>query len=539
SNIPGALDSIRSTPPDLILLDAGIAQQNGFDELKSVMHQMHIPVILLAEANGKELKMQAEATGAADYLVKNKINLFHLQKSIVSNIKVNKLQQSGPVDAGVADTLDKIPLPLLIIGHADAVLYASTQAYAILGEEEIRRQLSGVFVHKPKAPEQQLQVGLTGGGQIKVKVAPTTWKGKDASLFILEKLEAATPAVALFKPGELLATLLDSMAYNILLSKAGFVIAANRRALQAFGLELNDVVNRPVKVLFDSEGPIPAFATVASIFEGRQFNARCLLAAAAGQMAQISVKPIQLNGEIYELITFALTNTGKALPEQGVFTTDGILHLASHDLREPVRTILNYVQLITDNLQNKKYDAAVEYAGFAKGAANHMEKLLTDLKAFIGLNGRAVIINRVNMKQAVADVLKQLGGVVDEAGAEINTAELPEINGDRELIEMLLYQLMDNAIKFRKKGKKLVVDIGFDKYEGNILFCVRDNGIGISKKYHERVFELFSRLNRVDEYPGSGLGLALAKKIVELHNGKIWVESLPGFGSSFYFVLKP
>jgi signal transduction histidine kinase len=97
--------------------------------------------------------------------------------------------------------------------------------------------------------------------------------------------------------------------------------------------------------------------------------------------------------------------------------------------------------------------------------------------------------------------------------------------------------LLDNALKFGKKGKKLVIDIGFDKFEGNVLFCVRDNGMGIPKKYQDKIFEPFERLNRVDEYPGNGLGLAICKKIIDMQKGKIWVESLPGFGSSFYFTL--
>jgi chemotaxis family two-component system sensor kinase Cph1 len=141
------------------------------------------------------------------------------------------------------------------------------------------------------------------------------------------------------------------------------------------------------------------------------------------------------------------------------------------------------------------------------------------------------------MKMAVADVLKQLKPAIAAAGAEVNIAELPDVNADRDLVEKLILQLIDNSLKFGKKGKKLVIDIGFDKLEGNLLFCVRDNGMGIPKKYQDKIFEPFERLNRVDEYPGNGLGLAICKKIVDLHKGKIWVESLPGFGSSFYFTL--
>jgi signal transduction histidine kinase len=101
----------------------------------------------------------------------------------------------------------------------------------------------------------------------------------------------------------------------------------------------------------------------------------------------------------------------------------------------------------------------------------------------------------------------------------------------------VLYCLLDNAVKFRRSNKKLVIDIGHDAYDGNVIFCVRDNGVGVSRKDHEKIFELFERLNP-NETQGNGLGLAICKKIAELHNGKIWVESLPGHGSNFYFILK-
>jgi light-regulated signal transduction histidine kinase (bacteriophytochrome) len=254
---------------------------------------------------------------------------------------------------------------------------------------------------------------------------------------------------------------------------------------------------------------------------------------------------MNLADEFYQLLTFEVVTDPAALnipagrSDGDNFSTDSVLHLASHDLREPVRTILNYIQLISDNLKNKKYDAASEYAGFAKSAADGMERLLSDLKVYLSLNEYKFTLGKVSMKLALADVLKQMKDKIEAAGAEINVAELPEVNADRELVEKLLVHLIDNALKFHKKNKKPVIDIGFDKYEGNFLFCVRDNGLGVSKKYQEKIFELFERLNRVDEYPGNGLGLAISKKIVEMHGGKIWVESLPGFGSSFYFMLSP
>ncbi len=130
-----------------------------------------------------------------------------------------------------------------------------------------------------------------------------------------------------------------------------------------------------------------------------------------------------------------------------------------------------------------------------------------------------------------------MGSEIEDAEIEVSVSELPDQIADKDMITILLKHLVGNAVKFRNKSRKAMIDIGHDKSDGQFIFCVRDNGIGISKKHHEEVFNLFQTLNDTNEYPGNGMGLAICKKIVDMHNGKIWVESLPGHGSNFYFKL--
>jgi len=163
--------------------------------------------------------------------------------------------------------------------------------------------------------------------------------------------------------------------------------------------------------------------------------------------------------------------------------------------------------------------------------------LLGDIKAYIGLVNYQPVLTQVSMQKLVGDVLKGMGAEIEDAEVEVSVSDLPDTKADKELVSKLLKHLVHNALKFRNKSRKAVIDIGHDKSEGQYIFCVRDNGIGISKKHHDQVFDLFSALNNADEYPGNGMGLAISKKIVELHDGKIWVESLPGHGSNFYFKL--
>jgi hypothetical protein len=206
-------------------------------------------------------------------------------------------------------------------------------------------------------------------------------------------------------------------------------------------------------------------------------------------------------------------------------------------LSETFEALMNYVQLIAEHETNGKATEAAECAVLAGNSVVQSEKLLGDVKSFIILANYQPVFARLSMQNLVGDVLKAMGPEIEEAEIEVSVSDLPEAVGDKELILKLIKHLTGNALKFRNKSRKAVIDIGHDKSDGQYIFCVRDNGIGISKKHHDEVFNLFSKLNDTEQYPGNGMGLALCKKIVELHNGKIWVESLPGHGSNFYFRL--
>jgi signal transduction histidine kinase len=210
---------------------------------------------------------------------------------------------------------------------------------------------------------------------------------------------------------------------------------------------------------------------------------------------------------------------------------------ANPALNEPFSELISYVQLIAEHEANGKTSEATACAELAAKTVVTSEKLLSDVKTFIALAHHQPTFTQLSMQKIVGDVLKSMGPEIEDAGIEVSVSDLPETAGDKELILKLVKQLVHNALKFRNKTRKAVIDIGHDKSDGQYIFCVRDNGIGISKKHHEQVFALFSTLNEAQDYPGNGMGLAICKKIVDMHDGKIWVESLPGHGSNFYFKL--
>lgn len=219
-------------------------------------------------------------------------------------------------------------------------------------------------------------------------------------------------------------------------------------------------------------------------------------------------------------------------------------YLTSHDLREPLRNISGFISLIKKHhdagtIETHKKDIE-EYFQYVQKGVVQMEELINDIKEYSEINVLEKNFTRVSMSELVYQVRDALETEVTHTGATINVqAGMPVVHADKTLLLALLQNLIGNAIKYHRKGVPPVVNIRYALREGLFLFSVEDNGIGIDKNYYERIFYAFKRLHsKEEEYDGTGLGLAICKKIVEIHGGKIWVDSHPGEGSTFYFTIK-
>lgn len=551
TNILEGINYLKSRKPDVVLLDATFAEGREFAPFKQFMAKENIPFILIAETGSNEAQKQADRSGAADYLVKNKINLFHLQKSIVNALKLSeaetKLDNTFNEFVAQHDTLykllNRIDAGILVVNAQNAIRYANSKAYSILGDEAIRKHLSDYLAYREVEEDEVIDLKPRKNISLQIKISELDWNGERTNLFLLERTKKNDKSTEAFYADENLLTLINAINENVLVLKGDKIVLANKPALKHLKLKQSELKALTLADIFESSEPLFEGVSIQSFLAEKKAEGSLKMRDGSKVAVSFSIKPMNVDEEFYQVLSFEARIEKENIPtqrsgEDEAFSTEGVLHLASHDLREPVRTILNYTQLISENLSQKKYEQAMEYTAFAQDAAERMEKLLSDLKTYIGLNDYQFQLGKVSMKLVLADVLKQLKPKIDAASAEISFTELPDVNADRELVEKLVYHLIDNALKFRKKTKKPVIDIGFDKFEGNIIFCVRDNGIGISKKYYNKIFELFERLNRVDEYTGNGLGLAISKKITDMHGGELWVESLPGSGSNFYFTLR-
>jgi len=211
-------------------------------------------------------------------------------------------------------------------------------------------------------------------------------------------------------------------------------------------------------------------------------------------------------------------------------------YVASHDLQEPLRMVASYTQLLARRYQGKLDADADEFIGFAVDGATRMQALINDLLAYsrVGTRGRA--FEPTNAADIVDRVIADLDVATREAGATITCGPLPVVMGDGVQLGQLFQNLISNAIKFRgERSPEVRIDAERDGLAWR--FSVQDNGIGIEPEYAERIFVIFQRLHSRAEYPGTGIGLAICKKIVERHGGRIWVESRPGEGTTFRFTI--
>ncbi len=212
-------------------------------------------------------------------------------------------------------------------------------------------------------------------------------------------------------------------------------------------------------------------------------------------------------------------------------------YVASHDLQEPLRMVGSYVGLLARRYQGKLDSDADEFINFAVDGVARMQRLINDLLTYsrVGTRGKEPVPTDSN--EVLKRALLNLKIAIEEKGAEVNSKPLPRVLADERQLEQLFQNLVGNALKFTREKPR--IDIWAERVDGMWRFAVKDNGIGIDPKFSEKVFEIFQRLHTREEYPGTGIGLAVCKKIVERHGGKIWFESKVGKGTTFFFTLLP
>ncbi len=233
--------------------------------------------------------------------------------------------------------------------------------------------------------------------------------------------------------------------------------------------------------------------------------------------------------EALEQKNIELTHTNQEL--------EHFAYVASHDLQEPLRTITSFIQILERRYKDRLDEEALQFMGFIVDGAKRMQTLIHDLLEYSRINRFNTGFEKVDLNDVFSTVSRVLKDKIETHDALIMAEHLPEVYGNRVQLTQVFQNLVDNAIKFKAKKRKPEVTVSVidrkDKWE--LIFS--DNGIGISQEYFQRIFVIFQRLHTVEEYSGTGIGLAICRKIIERHGGEIWVESKPGKGSAFHFTL--
>ena len=332
------------------------------------------------------------------------------------------------------------------------------------------------------------------------------------------------------------------------------IVFFNQGAEQIFGYRTDEVLGEPLELLIP-EPQRPGHAA-----HVRQFGASSVAARRMGERGQIagrrkggevfpadaSISKLEVGGtRIYTAVLRDVTervHAEEALARQAEELArsnaelEQFAYVASHDLQEPLRMVSSYTQLLARRYRDRLDDDAREFIGYAVDGVNRMQSLIADLLSFSRVGSRGGAFEPVELGPVFERALANLEAAIEESGAVVTADPLPTVNGDPVQLGQLFQNLVGNGVKFRGDDEPCV-HVSAERTGAEWKLSVRDNGIGIEPEYLERIFVIFQRLHGRAEYAGTGIGLAICKKIVERHGGRIWVESRPGEGSTFFFTL--
>lgn len=338
------------------------------------------------------------------------------------------------------------------------------------------------------------------------------------------------------------------------INKDGLIKFFNEKACQMFNYENEEILNRPFSQIIHCTSPEMQPELLSMLQDSEDENTlnkietKCFGVRNGGKEFPFEInisKSPSLNEDIFLLSIKDITiqreaqeqvNNHIKLIEEKNKELEQFTYIASHDLQEPLRSITSFIELFQQEYQGVFDENAQMYFDFVLQSTGRMKELIKGLLDYSRI-GKQMIIRKEDLNEIMRNVLHDLTNSIQKNKATVTCDDLPSIYASGLHLRILFQNLIANSLKFNKPGVPPVVHISVEQNKTHWTFCVKDNGIGLDSKYKDKIFTIFQRLHTKDTYEGTGIGLAHCKKIVQLHDGKIWFESQPGEGTEFYFTI--
>jgi PAS domain S-box-containing protein len=337
----------------------------------------------------------------------------------------------------------------------------------------------------------------------------------------------------------------------VMIDTSGAILIVNRETERLFGYARGELLGRPIEILVperfrskhvEHRAGFFAHPNVQLIGAGHEFYG--LRKDGTEIPVEIGLNPIETDEGSLVLSAIVDISERKKAEEalrqaaedlkRSNRELEQFAYVASHDLQEPLRIVVGFLKLLDERYNAQLDEKAKTYIHYAIDSAGRMSQLINDLLAYSRVERGMKKLEPTDVNKALAQALINLDPSIQEAAATVTYDALPTIDGDATQLSQLFQNLIGNAIKFRRDGISPQIHVGCCRDGDRWLISIRDNGIGIDPANYRRVFLIFQRLHDQREYPGTGIGLAICKKIVEYHRGRIWIESKPDEGSTFF-----
>jgi PAS domain S-box-containing protein len=352
--------------------------------------------------------------------------------------------------------------------------------------------------------------------------------------------------------GEILESTPDGI---VIVNPTGRIIFASLQAQMLFGYEPNELLGKPVEVLLPDHfrgahvgHRAQFFITPRTRTMGVGLELYGLRKDGSEFPVEISLSPLQTEEGMLVMSAIRDTTYKKSVEKQmrertreleaantelGAFS-----YSVSHDLRAPLRAINGFCRIILDEYSEGLQPELLRYLGLITKNTVHMGQLVDDLLRFSQLSRQQLQMQPINMSTLVMTVIEEQTTEVERTRIRFNVQELPSCQGDQALMKQVWTNLISNAVKFSRGAAAPSIDIGITSANGHATYFIRDNGVGFDMEYAHKLFGVFQRLHRTEDFEGTGVGLALVQRIIHRHGGKVWAGSEPGKGSTFFFTLE-